>query len=79
MKKIIGILITLLVIAFAAIIILRVWGISIISLDNILKSSLTLILLTVLIVVLLIAYGFFFRNQSAGYNKNTSGKAQPKL
>ncbi|WP_316802647.1 hypothetical protein [Pedobacter nototheniae] len=79
MKKIIGILITLLVVAFVGIIILRVWGITIISLDSILKSGLTLILLGALIVVLLIAYGFFFRNKRAGYNKNTEGKAQPKL
>ncbi|UIR56978.1 hypothetical protein LZQ00_03970 [Sphingobacterium sp. SRCM116780] len=58
---------------------LRIWGIHLVSLDEVIKSSLTLVLLAILIVVLLIVYGFFFKGNQTGYNKEGGNRAQPKL
>lgn len=79
MKKIIGIIILLLSLAFIGIIILKVWGITIVSLDDVLKSGYTLLLLGALIVVLIIVYGAFFKGDSSKYNRNIGNNAHPKL
>lgn len=79
MKKVIGTLIVLLSISFIGILILRVWDIYIISLDKIINSGYTLGLLGAIIVVLIIAYGAFFKNNSKGYNKSLGNNAHPKL
>ncbi|WP_421942761.1 hypothetical protein [Pedobacter sp.] len=79
MKKFIGTLIVLLSISFIGILILRVWDIYIISVDEIINSGYTLGLLGALIVVLIIAYSAFFKNSSKGYNKNIGNNAHPKL
>lgn len=79
MKKFIGALIVLLSIALIGILILRIWGIYIVSIDQIVKSGYTLLLLGALIVVLIIVYGAFFKNQSKGYNKSVGNNAHPKL
>jgi len=79
MKKIVGILILLLSIAFIGIIILRVWGITIVSLDNILRSGYTLLLLGALVVILIIVYGAFLKNDGGNYNKRVGNNAHPKL
>lgn len=80
MKKLIGIFIILLVICFIGIIGLRIWGISIVSLDTIIKSSLTLLLLLgILIIALAIIYGGFLKNNSKGYNAQVGNRAHPKL
>ncbi|RZL44456.1 MAG: hypothetical protein EOP00_19875 [Pedobacter sp.] len=79
MKKIIGIFILLLSVAFVAIIVLKVWGIQLVSLDGILKSGYTLLLLGALIVVLILVYGAFFKNDGNKYNKKTGNNAHPKL
>ncbi|ANF52229.1 hypothetical protein A0O34_17645 [Chryseobacterium glaciei] len=78
MKKIIGIVITLLSIALIGIIILRIWNIEIISLENIIRSSATLILLGLAIVILSIVYGTFLRNNKQEYNQKTGNRAHPK-
>lgn len=79
MKKIIGILILLLSIAFIGILILKVWGIHIVSLDSLLKSGYTLLLLGALIVVLIIVYGAFLKSDGSKYNRNVGNNAHPKL
>ena len=79
MKKVIGILIILLSISFIGILILRVWDIYIVSIDKIINSSYTLGLLGILITILIIAYGAFFKNNSKGYNKSVGNNAHPKL
>ena len=79
MKKVIWTLIVLLSISFIGILILRVWDIYIISLDKIINSGYTLGLLGAIIVVLIIAYGAFFKNNSKGYNKSVGKNAHPKL
>lgn len=79
MKKIIGMLIVLLSVAFIGILILKVWGIYIVSLDSILKSGYTLLLLGALITILIIVYGAFLKNNSKGYRKEIGNNAHPKL
>ena len=79
MKKLIGALIILFSLAFAGLLILRVWGIKIVSLPDLLRSGITLLLVAVIAVVLIIVYGAFFRNDAADYNKNSGNRAHPKL
>ncbi|MNK04786.1 hypothetical protein D3C87_226590 [compost metagenome] len=79
MKKLIGALIVLLSIALIGILILRIWGVYIVSIDEIVKSGYTLLLLGALIIVLIIAYGAFFKNNSKGYDKSVGNNAHPKL
>lgn len=78
MKKIIGIVIALLSIALIGIIVLRIWNIEIISLENMIKSSATLILLGLTIVILSIVYGTFLRNNKKAYNQKIGNGAHPK-
>lgn len=79
MKKLIGTLIILLSISLIGILILRVWGIYMVSIDEIIKSGYTLLLLGGLIVILIIIYGVFFKNNNKGYNKGIGNNAHPKL
>lgn len=79
MKKLIGTFVILLSMAFIGILILRIWGIYIVSIDELIKSGYTLLLLGVLIVVLIIIYGAFLKNNSKGYNKEVGNNAHPKL
>ena len=78
MKKVIGIFIVLLSLSFITILILRIWEIYIVSIDTIVKSSLTLAVLGLLIVILIIAYGAFFKKET-DYNKNVGNRAHPKI
>jgi hypothetical protein len=78
MKKIIGFLIVLLSIAFATIAILRIWGVEIISLGNLVRSATTLAVLGGLLIFLLICWGFFFRNSKAGFNPKVGNRAHPR-
>ena len=48
-KKTIGALIILLIVAFAALLIFRIWGVTLISANNILRSGGTLLVLGLLI------------------------------
>lgn len=79
MKKFIGTLIVLLSVLLIGILILRIWGIYIVSIDEIVKSGYTILLLGALIVVLIIVYGAFFKINSKGYNKDVGNNAHPKL
>lgn len=79
MKKLIGALIILFSLAFAGILILRVWGIRIVSLPDMLRSGVTLLLVGLIALVLIIVYGSFFRNDTAAYNKKSGDRAHPKL
>lgn len=79
MKTLIGVLAAIVSLAFITILILRIWDIEIISLQTIIKSSITLVVLGVTVVILLIIYGSFFRNNEQGYNKYSGNRAHPKL
>lgn len=78
MKKVIGIIIVLLIIVFLGILGLRIWGIEIVSLQTILKSSATLLILGAAIVILIICYGFYFKDPSKGYDRSAGNRAHPK-
>jgi hypothetical protein len=79
MKKIIGIFIVILVIAFVGILGLRIWNIEVVSLQTVIKSSATLLILGIAIVVLIISYGFYFKDNSKGYDKSVGNRAHPKV
>lgn len=79
MKKIIGAVILLLIIAFLGILALRIWDIEIVSIQTIIRSSATLGILGVAIVILIVGYAFFFKNPSKGYDKSVGNRAHPKL
>lgn len=78
MKKITGIVIMLLSTVFIGVIILRIWNIDIVSFDNMIRSTATLILLGLAIVILSIVYSTFLRNSKQAYNQKTGNKAHPK-
>ena len=79
MKKIIGVFILLLVIAFLGILGLRIWNIEVVSLQTVIKSSATLLILGIAIVVLIISYGFYFKDNAEGYDKSVGNRAHPKV
>ena len=64
MKKLIGGTIVLLCLAFFVLLILRVWGVSIVSWQNIVRSGATFVLLGALIVILIIIYYLFFKKST---------------
>ena len=78
MKKLIGAVIVLLSVSFIGILILRLWGITIISIDELINSGYTLLLLGLLIVILIIAYGALFKTDNKAYDRSTGTKAHPK-
>ena len=61
------------------ILILRIWGIHIVSLDELIKSGYTLLLLGVIIVILIVVYASFLKKNSSSYNKQVGKNAHPKL
>ena len=78
MKRIVGIILLLLSIALIVILVLRIWDIEIVSLNTVLKSSATLALLGVAIIVFIIIYGALLRNDRRGYDRKSGNKAHPK-
>ena len=79
MKKLIGIILVLLSLALISIVILRIWDIEIVSLNTIIKSSATLVVLGVALVVLIILYGALLRNNDRSYDSKSGNRAHPKL
>ncbi len=78
MKKIIGFAIALLGICFIGILILRIWDIEIVTISDLVNSGLTLLLLGILITVLIVVYGLFYKNASKGYDKSVGNRAHLK-
>ena len=78
MKKLIGIFIVFLSLSFIAILIFRIWGVYIVSLDNIIKSTATLLSIGILLLILIVVYGAFLKSDK-GYDKTVGNKAHPKL
>ena len=79
MKRIVGIILVLLSIALIGIFILRIWDIEVVSLTSVIKSTATLVLLGVAIIVLIIIYGALLRNDRRGYDRKSGNRARPKL
>jgi len=78
MKRVIGIIILLLSFLLIGILGLRIWDIEVVSFDIIFKSTATLILLGIAIVVLIIVYGALLHGKSSVYNKQSANSAHPK-
>jgi hypothetical protein len=79
MKILIGLLAALVTVAFIGLIVLRIWNIELLSLQEIAKSSVALVMLGVTALLLIIIYGGFFRNNQKAYDKTVGNRAHPKL
>lgn len=79
MKRIVGIILLLLSIVMIGILILRIWDVGVVSLNTIIKSSETLFVLGIAIIVFIIIYGALLRNDRRGYDRKSGNKAHPKL
>jgi c-di-AMP phosphodiesterase-like protein len=79
MKTFIGTLAALITVAFIGLLVLRIWNIEVMSLQNIVRSSVTLIVLGVTALLLIIIYGGFFKNNQKGYSEKVGNRAHPKL
>ena len=78
MKYLFGTLITFIILAVAAYFVLQIWDINLISPENFNRSLLTFIIIFGLAILLNVVAPFFFKNHSAGYNKDAGNVAQPK-
>ncbi|WP_019946819.1 hypothetical protein [Hymenobacter aerophilus] len=79
MKKLVGFAIILVGLALAGLLVLRIWGISLVSHDTLLRSGATLVVLAVGWAVLIICWFAFFRNPAAGYDSSGGQRVQPRL
>ncbi|TDG37306.1 hypothetical protein EZJ43_04095 [Pedobacter changchengzhani] len=79
MKKLLGILIILLLLAGATLLVLHIWGITLLNRADLFRSIYTLLIVGVSLTVLIIAYFFFFNNEEKGYDMSGEGRAKPKL
>ena len=79
MKRIVGIILLLLSIALIGVLTLRIWDIEVVSLTTIIKSTATLVLLGIAIIVFIIIYGVLLRNDRRGYDRKSGNRAHPKL
>lgn len=79
MKTFIGLLAALICLAFISVLVLRIWDIHVVSLETVIKSSATLIVLGIAAVLLIVIYGLFFRNNEDGYNPKAGNRAHPKV
>ncbi|AMR34012.1 hypothetical protein A0256_22455 [Mucilaginibacter sp. PAMC 26640] len=79
MKTLIGTLAALITVVFISLIVLRIWNIELLSPQNILRSSKTLIVLGVTALLLIIIYGGFFKNNRKAYDESAGNRAHPKL
>ncbi len=78
MKYIIGIIVTSVILFIATYFILGIWGIDIMSSENIKKTLITLVIILGVSFFLLIILSFFFKNETREYDNNKGNIAQPK-
>ncbi|MDR0799325.1 MAG: outer membrane assembly protein [Dysgonamonadaceae bacterium] len=79
MKKIIGILAAIFVIALTVLGILALWGIYPFSWNEISKTTLTVILICFGLLLLYIILYNFFRNEKKNFDYTKGNKAHPKI
>lgn len=80
MKYFIGLIITVVLLFISAYFLLGIWGIDIISKENLNKSLLSLAIVTVTIFILIVfVFIPFFKPNNIGYEKNQKGLAQKKI
>lgn len=79
MKHISGIFVTALILFVVAYILLRMWGINILSFLNFGKILLSILIVVVTAVVVWVIFAFAFKNPAKGYDQNSKGIAQKKI
>lgn len=79
MKTFIGVLAAIVTLAFIGVLVLRIWDVEIVSLQTVVKSSITLVVLGITALLLIIIYGGFLRNNQKGYDRSRGNRAYPKV
>lgn len=78
MKQLVGALILLLGAALVVMVVLRIWGVVLVSGPVLLRSGATLLVLAAALVGLLVVWFAFFKNPSAGYDARVGNRAHPR-
>ena len=77
MKKLIGVFVILLVLAFTILLELSIWGINPFSWLAISKTALTILIVCIGILVLYVIGYLFFKNEKKDYDTTKGNKAHP--
>lgn len=78
MRQVLGAAISLLGLALATLLGLRIWGISVLSGATLLRSGATLAIVAGALVGVLVVRFTFFRNPATGYDTRAGNRAHPK-
>lgn len=78
MKYIIGTIVVLIVLSIGAYFLADLWGDTLITLEALKKSAITVVIVGTVLILLLILVPFFFKNNAKGYIEKHQGIAQPK-
>jgi len=79
MKKLLGFSISLLGLALAALLVLRIWGIAVVSRATVLRSGATLAVIAATLLALVVVRFTFFKNPATGYDARVGNRAHPRL
>ena len=77
MKKLIGVFVFLLVLAFTILLVLSIWGVNPFSWLAISKTALTILIVCIGILVLYVIGYLFFKNGKKGYDTTKDDEAHP--
>jgi hypothetical protein len=78
MKQLLGFVIGLLGLVLAALLILRIWNIEVVSAATVLRSGATLAVVAAMLLALVLVRFAFFKNSAAGYNARVGNRAHPR-
>lgn len=79
MKKLLGFSISLLGLALAALLVLRIWGIAVVSGATVLRSGATLAVIAATLLALVVVRFTFFKNPATGYDARVGNRAHSRL
>ena len=78
MKQLLGFSISLLGLALAALLVLRIWGIMVVSGATVLRSGATLAVVAATLLALVVVRFTFFKNPAACYDARVGNRAHPR-
>ena len=78
MKQLVGVGILLLGAGLAGLLVLRIWGVPVLSQHTLLRSGATLLVLAAAFVGLVVVWFGFFKDPRAGYDVRVGHRAHPK-
>jgi hypothetical protein len=78
MKQLVGALILLLGAGLAGLLVLRIWGVTVLGHFTLLRSGATLLVLALALVALVVVWFGFFKDPRAGYDTRTGRRAHPR-